>query len=284
MPFRPCCSRVGPLPDPNLCCSCVGRSSPASRRACTPDPAPAHRHARPPATRRPAAAGYPLAHRPSRYPRGQTGMTHRNGQSMRRQTKSTHIEYLQRSALGRRFDIKHRSSCSGYHQQAVPAWRMWPQGAQQAGRRNRSVAGETCLAPFSEAAQPFSGVLAAHNARKQRCDTVARRDRVRRALARGACTPSGACWAIRCARSAARWTCVPAGTTSCTSPIRNASAAPDSSAVSRKRIALPEPSCAGTRKVAPPNGMMPRPISSWRNRTSSAAITMPAAAPARSAR
>jgi hypothetical protein len=30
-------------------------------------------------------------------------------------------DYLQRSALGRRFDIKHRSSCSGYHQQPAPA-------------------------------------------------------------------------------------------------------------------------------------------------------------------
>jgi hypothetical protein len=29
--------------------------------------------------------------------------------------------YLQRSALGRRFDIKHRSSCSGYHQPPAPA-------------------------------------------------------------------------------------------------------------------------------------------------------------------
>jgi hypothetical protein len=38
MPFRPCCSRVGPLPDPNLCCSCIGRKGPASRRACTPGP------------------------------------------------------------------------------------------------------------------------------------------------------------------------------------------------------------------------------------------------------
>src|ERR1022692_1730069 len=62
----------------------------------------------------------------------------------------------------------------------------------------------------------------------------------------------------------------PAGTTSCTSPIRSASAAPNSSAVSRKRIAWPQPSCAGTRKVAPPNGTIPRPIFSWRKRTRSA--------------
>lgn len=45
----------------------------------------------------------------------------------------------------------------------------------------------------------------------------------------------------------------------------------------QEAIALPQPSCAGARKVAPPNGMMPRPISNWRNRTSSAAITMSAA-------
>jgi len=43
--------------DPDLCCSCVGRSSPASRRAGTPDPALSHRHARLPAARRPAAVG-----------------------------------------------------------------------------------------------------------------------------------------------------------------------------------------------------------------------------------
>jgi hypothetical protein len=42
----------------------VGHSSPASRRACTPDPALSHRHARLPAARRPAAVGtrWPAAH------------------------------------------------------------------------------------------------------------------------------------------------------------------------------------------------------------------------------
>ena len=34
------------------------------------------------------------------------------------------------------------------------------------------------------------------------------------------------------------------------------------------------PSCAAARRVAPPNGMMPRPISNCRKRTSSAAMTM----------
>ena len=37
---------------------------------------------------------------------------------------------------------------------------------------------------------------------------------------------------------------------------------------------VPQPSCAGARNVAPPNGMMPRAISSWPKRTSSAATTM----------
>ena len=41
IPFRPCYRRVGPLPEPNLCCVCVGRRSrsavapaPRTRRAC----------------------------------------------------------------------------------------------------------------------------------------------------------------------------------------------------------------------------------------------------------
>ena len=106
MPFRPCCSRVGRLLDPDLCCSCVGRSSPVSRRACTPDPALSHRHARPPAavnaghfspdadsrpkTGSAATRGLPA----SRYPPARPGMTHRDGQSMRRRIKSTHIMML----------------------------------------------------------------------------------------------------------------------------------------------------------------------------------------------
>jgi len=40
---------VGPLPDPNLCCSCVGRSSPGQPSRLHPDSALSHRHARPPA-------------------------------------------------------------------------------------------------------------------------------------------------------------------------------------------------------------------------------------------
>ena len=57
------------------------------------------------------------------------------------------------------------------------------------------MAGETCLAPFSEAAQPFSGVLAAHDARQQRCDTVARR--VRAATESGARAGQGGLHAQR---------------------------------------------------------------------------------------
>ena len=103
MPFCTCYPRVGCLLDPDLCCSCVGRSSPASRRACTPDPGPVTLARAPPAARCPEAvgtrcpAGHPFT------PSARLGMTHRDGQSMRRRTKSTHIaEYLrsQRSGVG----------------------------------------------------------------------------------------------------------------------------------------------------------------------------------------
>jgi len=59
----------------------LAAAAPASRRACTPDPALSHRHAcqpaavnaghfhpTPAAARRPAAAGYPLACQPSPTP------------------------------------------------------------------------------------------------------------------------------------------------------------------------------------------------------------------------
>jgi hypothetical protein len=69
----------------------------------------------------------------------------------------------------------------------------------------------------------------------------------------------------------------PAGAACCTGPVRSAWAAPDCPAVSWKRIAWPRPGGAGAGKVARPDGMGPRPVSGWRNRTSSAAITMPAA-------
>jgi hypothetical protein len=141
-----------------------------------------------------------------------------------------------------------------------------------------SAAGEVRLAPLQEAVQAFGGVLAAHDAGQQRGDGVtpgvrAAAETGARAGQRGLDTQR----ACRAMSSVARWTCAPAGTTSCTSPVRSASAAPNSSAVSRKRIALPQPSWAGARKVAPPNGTIPRPISSCRKRTSSAAITMSAA-------
>ncbi len=66
MPFRPCYPRVGPLPEPDLCCCCVGRSrsavapAPRTRRAC---PRPEDRP--PPVT--------DLVSRPSSYPYGQAG-------------------------------------------------------------------------------------------------------------------------------------------------------------------------------------------------------------------
>jgi hypothetical protein len=130
----------------------------------------------------------------------------------------------------------------------------------------RSPSAASCLAKMADSS----------DARHSRAASGPR-PRPARALANVAWTPSGACRAISCASSVARLTCAPAGTTSWTRPIRMASAAPNSSAVSRKRIALPQPSCAGARKVAPPNGTIPRPISSCRKRTSSAAITMSAA-------
>jgi hypothetical protein len=104
MPFRPCYRRVGCLLDPDLCCSCVGRSSPGqpsrlprTRRCHTGTRArprlstPAIFHPMPAAARRPAAAGYrwPASHPVT--PSARPGMTHREEQSMRRRIKSTHI-------------------------------------------------------------------------------------------------------------------------------------------------------------------------------------------------
>jgi hypothetical protein len=59
MPFRPCYSRVGPLPEPDVCYCCVGRRSRrarASDQACLP------------AARRPAAAGDRLGQPPVQLP------------------------------------------------------------------------------------------------------------------------------------------------------------------------------------------------------------------------
>src|SRR6266478_1246056 len=92
MPFCTCYPRVGCLLDPDLCCSCVGHSSPASRRACTPDPALSHRHARLLAARRPAAVGTRWSTGHPVTPAARPGMTHRDEQSMRRRTESTHID------------------------------------------------------------------------------------------------------------------------------------------------------------------------------------------------
>ena len=68
MPFRPCYPRVDPLPDPDLCCSCVGRSSPRSAVA----PAPRAQRACPRPEDRPPPAT-PLVSHPSSYPCGQAG-------------------------------------------------------------------------------------------------------------------------------------------------------------------------------------------------------------------
>jgi hypothetical protein len=89
-----------------------------------------------------------------------------------------------------------------------------------------------------------------------------------------ACTASGAIAAICSASEVARASSVPRGTTSCTSPIRRASSAPNSSQVSRWYIALPQPPRSTKRIVAPPVAWMPRFGSSCEKRQSSAATTM----------
>ncbi len=81
--------RVGCLLDLDLCCSCVGRSSPASRRACTPTRR-CHTGTRAcprPEDRLPSAAAG-LQAIPF-YPSARPGMTHRDEQSMRRRAKSS---------------------------------------------------------------------------------------------------------------------------------------------------------------------------------------------------
>ena len=105
MPFRPCCSRVGRLLAPDLCCSCVGRSSPGSAVAPAPLTRPCHtgtRQARgcqrrpfftrcrqPTEDRPPSATRWPAIHPVT--PSARPGMTHRDEQSMRRRIKSIHI-------------------------------------------------------------------------------------------------------------------------------------------------------------------------------------------------
>jgi hypothetical protein len=122
MPFRPCCSRVGRLLAPDLCCSCVGRSSPGQRRTCIPGPGPvtpARAPARggqrrlyipmPAAARRPAAAGYPLACQRSRCSPdkgARPGMTHRDEQTCADVSKAP-------SLPTRRAPLRLASSCAG---------------------------------------------------------------------------------------------------------------------------------------------------------------------------
>ena len=95
MPSCTCYLRVGCLLDPDLCCSCVGRSSPASRRAGAPVPALSHRHARAARGPKTGCRRHPPVCRPSRFtPSVRPGMTHRDEQSMRwfcRWTKITRI-------------------------------------------------------------------------------------------------------------------------------------------------------------------------------------------------
>jgi hypothetical protein len=105
MPFRPCCSRVGRLLDPDLCCSCVGCSSPGQPSRLHPGPGPVTparapargcqrrpfftRCRQPPEDRLPPASRWPASHPVT--PSARPGRTHRDEQSMRRRIKSTHI-------------------------------------------------------------------------------------------------------------------------------------------------------------------------------------------------
>jgi hypothetical protein len=83
MPFRPCYPCVGPLPDPDLCCSCVGRSSPGQLSRLRPGPGvpacgPKTGRRRPPTW----SATHPAT------PAARPGMTHRDERNVRRWIKS----------------------------------------------------------------------------------------------------------------------------------------------------------------------------------------------------
>jgi len=82
MPFRPCYPRVGPLPDPDLCCSCVGRSRPGQ---------PSRLRLRPSA---PAGGPKTGRRRPSTWsathpatPAARPGITHRDERNVHRRIK-----------------------------------------------------------------------------------------------------------------------------------------------------------------------------------------------------
>jgi len=82
MPFRPCYPRVGPLPDPDLCCSCVGRSRPGqpSRLRLRPS-APA----RGPKTGRRRPSTWSATHPAT--PAARPGITHRDERNVHRRIK-----------------------------------------------------------------------------------------------------------------------------------------------------------------------------------------------------
>jgi hypothetical protein len=82
MPFRPCYPRVGPLPDPDLCCSCVGRSSPGQPSRLRPGPSAA---ARGPKTGRRRPPTWSASHPAT--PAARPGMTHRDERNVRRRIK-----------------------------------------------------------------------------------------------------------------------------------------------------------------------------------------------------
>jgi integrase/recombinase XerD len=88
MPFRSCYPRVGSLSDPDLCCSCVGRSSPVSRRACART-----QRACPRPEDRPPPTTHVVSH-PSSYPAARPGMTHRDERNVRRRIKPLPDDFL----------------------------------------------------------------------------------------------------------------------------------------------------------------------------------------------
>jgi hypothetical protein len=82
MPFRPCYPRVGPLPDPGLCCSCVGRSSPGQPSRLRPGPSVP---ARGPKTGRRRPPTWSATHPTT--PAARPGITHRDERNVHRRIK-----------------------------------------------------------------------------------------------------------------------------------------------------------------------------------------------------
>ena len=98
-----------------------------------------------------------------------------------------------------------------------------------------------------------------------------------RALASVACTPRGACRATSWASSLARPTCAPGRHDLLHQSDPQCLGGTELLRGEQEAHRVTPAELRGHPNVPPPNGMIPRPISSWRKRTSSAAITMSAA-------